>query len=133
MINDHSCGGWQPKIGQWSSGRAGLGLRFRQNAPARIASRVIERMPSLPKHDESFTHGPIRSNPTWQPRTWWPPTPWCADAIDHGGDRSWSPAADDADDQSDGDESQEDLNRVADMIEFRRLQKIIQDASNAVS
>ena len=43
------------------------------------------------------------------------------------------PAADDADDQSDGDEPQEDLNSAADMIEIRRLQKSIQDASNAVS
>ena len=43
------------------------------------------------------------------------------------------PAADDADDQSDGDEPQEDLNSAVDMIEFRRCQKSIQDASNAVS
>ena len=40
---------------------------------------------------------------------------------------------DDADDQSDNDESLENLNRAADMIEFRRRQKSIQDASNAVS
>ena len=46
------------------TGWAGLGLRFRQNAPARIASWVIERMPSHRKHDESFTQWPnsLKSN-----------------------------------------------------------------------
>ena len=63
----------------------------------------------------------------------WPPTPWCADAGAIQAAIEAGPAADDADDQSDGDEPREDLNSAVDMIEFRRLQKIIQDASNAVS